>query len=371
MACFVVIRYAEIGIKGGNRRFFERKLAENVKLLAGLSPEIRFGSLLARARPSRKLTAALSSIPGIANFSYAVSCRPDVKSIEKALVSEAKKLDFRTFRITASRSDKSFPMNSMELNRKLAGVVWKMRKKVDLKNPDAEFFVEVGTDTALVYGEKIKGMGGVPVGTAGKAVCMLSGGIDSPVAAVRMMKRGCKVIFMHFYTQKDRSKLTDIVKVLKKFQGPCKLYFIPFREAQNEIIVSCPDKYRMLLYRRVMLRISEKILLKENAKAFVTGDSLSQVASQTMQNLRCIYTASSYPVLAPLIGMDKQEIVDEAKRIGTYDASIRKYQDCCSFMVAKHPETRADLVAVEDIEKALDMDSLVSKAMKGKEVVKV
>ena len=371
MVRFVVIRYAEIGIKGGNRRFFERKLVENVKLLAGLDATIRFGSLLARARPSRKLTAALSSIPGIANFSYTVSCRPEIREIEKALVSEARKLDFRTFRITASRSDKSFHLNSMELNMKLAGVIWKMRKKVDLEKPEAEFFVEVGKNEALVYGEKLRGMGGVPVGTAGKAVCMLSGGIDSPVAAVRMMKRGCKVIFAHFYTQKDRGKIVDIIKELKKFQGSCKLYFIPFREAQNEIIVSCPDKYRMLLYRRVMLRISEKLLLKENAKAFVTGDSLSQVASQTMHNLRCIYTASTYPVLAPLIGMDKQEIVDEAKRIGTYGASIRKYQDCCSFMVAKHPETRASLADVEDIEKKLDIDSLVSKAMKGKEVVRV
>ncbi|MBI2579339.1 MAG: tRNA 4-thiouridine(8) synthase ThiI [Candidatus Aenigmarchaeota archaeon] len=367
----VIIHYAEIGTKGSNRPFFERKLAENIQHLAGISVERRFGRLVAEAKRTKKIEGALSSVPGIANFSFAESCKSDVKAMEKKLAGAAKRMKFRTFRITASRSDKSFPMNSMELNRKLAGVIWKMKKKVDLEEPEAEFFVEVGKERTFIYTEKIPGTGGVPVGTAGKAVCLISGGIDSPVSAFRMMKRGCRIVFVHFYTQKDGKKIADIVKVLKKFQGRSKIYFIPFRDAQNEIIVLVPDRYRMILYRRMMLRIAEEILERERAKAFVTGDSLSQVASQTMHNLRCIYTASTYPVLAPLIGMDKQEIVDEAKRIGTYEASIRKYHDCCAFMVAKHPETRASLADVEDIEKKIDIDSLVSRALKRKEVVKV
>lgn len=366
-----IIHYAEIGTKGDNRAFFERKLAENIKQLAGISVERRFGRLVAEAKKTKKLEEALSCIPGIANFSFAESCRSDIKSMEKKLSAAATKMKFRTFRITASRSDKSFPLNSMELNRKLAGVIWKMKKKVDLENPEAEFFVEVGKERTFIYTEKIRGVGGMPVGSAGKAVCLISGGIDSPVAAFRMMKRGCKVIFVHFYTQKDEKKIADIAKKLKKFQGDSKIYFVPFRAAQNEIIVLSPDKYRMLIYRRVMLRIAERIMEKENAKAFVTGDSLSQVASQTMENLRCIYTASSWPVLAPLMGMDKQEIIDEAKRIGTYEASIKPYHDCCAFMVAKHPATHAPLHLVEDVERKLDVGSMTLKALKGKEIVKV
>ena len=366
-----IIHYAEIGTKGANRAFFEKCLCENIRKLSGLQAERRFGSLVLKAGESAKLTRILSCIPGIANFSYATACKPTMKDMEKTLLAAAKKRKFRTFRITSSRSDKKFPLNSMELNQSLGGVIWKLKKKVDLHNPEAEFFVDVGKSHAFVYGEKIKGVGGMPVGSAGKAICLISGGIDSPVAAFRMMKRGCRIIFIHFYTQKDEKKITDIVKTTKKFQGNCRIYFVPFRDAQNEIIVSVPDKYRMIVYRRVMLRIAEKILLRENAKAFVTGDSLSQVASQTMHNLRCIYSASSYPVLAPLMGMDKQEIVDEAKRIGTYEVSIVKYHDCCSFMIAKHPATRASLPDVEDMEKKLDIESMVKKALKGKEVVRV
>ncbi|MDI6721869.1 MAG: tRNA uracil 4-sulfurtransferase ThiI, partial [Candidatus Aenigmarchaeota archaeon] len=350
----IVVHYAEIGTKKGNRNFFEKSLAENIKKATNLSPERRFGRLVIESKRPEKLASILSCISGIANFSCSIVCKPDIKEIEKKLLSLAKKQKFRTFRITASRSDKSFPYTSMDLNKKLGGVVYKLKKKVDLKNPEKEFFIEIEKDRAFIYTEKMKGIGGLPVGTAGKAICLISGGIDSPVAAFRMMKRGCRVIFVHFYTQKDEKKITGIIKALKKFQIPCKIYFMPFRDAQNEIILLTPDKYRMIVYRRVMLRIAEKILLRENAKAFVTGDSLSQVASQTAENLRCIYTASTYPVLAPLIGMDKQEIVDEAKRIGTYQASIKPYHDCCSFMVAKHPATHAKLPVIEELEKKLD-----------------
>src|SRR3989344_4311716 len=315
-----IIHYAEIGTKGANRAFFEKCLCENIRKLSGLQAERRFGSLVLKAGESAKLTRILSCIPGIANFSYATACKPTMKDMEKTLLKLAKKRKFRTFRITASRSDKKFPLNSMELNQSLGGGIWKLKKKVDLHNPETEFFVDVGKSDAFVY---------------------------------------------------DEQKITDIVKTTKKLQGNCRIYFVPFRDAQNEIIVSVPDKYRMIVYRRVILRIAEKILLRENAKAFVTGDSLSQVASQTMHNLRCIYSASSYPVLAPLMGMDKQEIVDEAKRIGTYESSIVKYHDCCAFMVAKHPATRASLPDVEDMEKKLDIENMIKKALKGKEVVRV
>ena len=366
-----IIHYAEIGTKGGNRAFFEKCLVNNINKMAGVDVERRFGRLVVMSKKSNKLTSILSSIPGIANFSYANSCKPKMKDIEKTLLKAAKGMKFKTFRITSSRSDKTFPLNSMELNKSLGGVVWKLKKKVDLHNPDAEFFVEVGSEKAFIYSEKIKGIGGMPVGSAGKAICLLSGGIDSPVAAFRMMKRGCTVILVHFYTQKDEKKIMNIARSLKKFQGTCRILFVPFRDAQNEIILSVPDSYRMIVYRRIMLKISEKILERENAKAFVTGDSLSQVASQTMQNLRCIYSSSRWPILAPLIGMDKQEIVDEARRIGTYESSIIKYHDCCSFMVAKHPQTRALLEDVEEMEKKLDIDSIIRKALRGKEVVRI
>ena len=240
--------------------------------------------------------------------------------------------------------------------------------KVDVHNPDMEIVVDIGNKNCFIYSEKMKGIGGLPVGTAGKLVSLISGGIDSPVASFMMMRRGARIVFVHFKNKTVSSgagsdKIEKLVETLSCFQGRSKLYVVPFEEFQKEIIAKIPSKNRMIIYRRVMFKLSEIIAKKENAKGFVTGDSLSQVASQTIDNINAIYKAANLPILPPLIGINKQETIDLAKQIDTYETSIIPYQDCCSFLIAKHPETRARLDEIIRQEENLEIDEIVKRVM--------
>ncbi|MEM0351287.1 MAG: tRNA uracil 4-sulfurtransferase ThiI, partial [Archaeoglobaceae archaeon] len=276
--------------------------------------------------------------------------------------------DFETFKVSASRRNKNFPLNSIEINKVVgAYLVEKTGKKVDLENPDVTVWIEVGNE-ALVYAKRYEGVGGLPVGSAGKVVSLVSGGIDSPVASFLAMKRGCEVVVAHFFnrtlhSENVRKKIYMIAEKLAEFQGSLKLYMVPFEEVQMEIIRIVPAKLRMVVYRRSMMRMANEIAERENAKAIVTGDNISQVASQTLENLNTIYSASKLLVLSPLLGFDKEEIIAIAKKIGTYDISILPYEDCCSLMVAKHPETRAKKEVVEEFEEFEDLEkNAVEKA---------
>jgi thiamine biosynthesis protein ThiI len=244
---------------------------------------------------------------------------------------------------------------------------------VDLSNPQVTVWIEICDKEAYVYSRRVEGIGGLPVGVAGRVVALISGGIDSPVAAFMAMKRGCEVVAVHFFNQtmhspKVREKIRMLAEKLAEYQGKVRLYMVPFKDVQFEIINRVPSKLRMVVYRRSMMRMANLIAEKEGCKAVVTGDSLSQVASQTLENINVIYSASNLAVLPPLIGMDKEEIVAIAKRIGTYEISILPYEDCCSFMVAQHPETRAK---IEDVVKCEGLEELERKAVEESEILEV
>ncbi|MBI4018499.1 MAG: tRNA 4-thiouridine(8) synthase ThiI [Candidatus Aenigmarchaeota archaeon] len=372
----ILVHYSEIGTKGGNRPFFENKLVENIRKSLGARNSRRlYGKILVEAEDSKDNQRILQHIPGIAHFSPCRVVGPKLDEIRGAVLGAAKKSRAKTFKIESSRSDKAFAYNSLQMNNILGECVrTKTKKKVKLENPALTIFVEVDAKQAFVYTEKIRGIGGLPVGTAGKVVCLLSGGIDSPVAAYSLMKRGCEVIFVHFYNydekakQAKKRKIEEIVKTLNKFQLKSRLYMIPFLELQAELVKHVPPRYRMLIYRRFMFKIAEEIMRSEGAKGFVTGDNIAQVASQTLENLNVIYEATRYPVFAPLIGMNKNEIIEIAEHIGTYKTSILPYEDCCTFLVAKHPETRATIEEIREMESVLEIESMIKDAMKRADV---
>ncbi len=357
-----IIHYDEIGLKGKNRGKFENQLVDNIKHLGKVKKD--FGYIVLDAED---VDEELSLIPGIAYFGNALKADLDLEDVGLKIKSLLQGKEFGTFRIGCSRHNKSFSKTSQQVNEILGGVVLdNFDCKVDLTNPVLTVYVEVCNKEIYVYIEKVLGVGGLPVGSAGKVVCLLSGGLDSPVASFLMMKRGCKVVFVHFVNKTQQScavknKISELVNVLSKVQGESKLYMVPFDEIQQEIISKVDSKDRMVVYRRFMVRISELVLKKEGALGLVTGDSLSQVASQTLQNLDCVYSVHDGVILSPLIGMNKQEIVDIARKIGTYEVSILPYGDCCSFLIDKHPVIKGRRKDFDRIDAGLDL-GLAEKA---------
>ncbi len=350
-----VVHYGEIGIKGRNREFFERKLIDNIRRVTGGRVRRRYGRIVVELDEVRSVER-IAKVPGVKYIGIGVKTDLDMEKIKEAAFNVVSKREFNTFRVDASRSNKSFPMNSVEINREVgAYIVEKTGKRVNLKNPDVTIWIEVCEKEAYIYADRIEGVGGLPVGSAGRVVALISGGIDSPVACFMAMKRGCEVVAVHFFNRtihspEVRKKIIVLTEKLSEYHGRMRLYMIPFQDVQVEIIKNVPPKLRMIVYRRSMMRMACAVAEKEEAKAIVTGDSLSQVASQTLDNLNVIFSASRLVVLPPLIGMDKEEIVAIAKKIGTYDISILPYEDCCTFMIARHPETRAKLSEVEGYE---------------------
>ncbi len=368
----ILIHYGEIGIKGKNRAVFENCLIRNIsKALRNYAKKIRkeYGRIIVfEENGKEEIKKRLEKIPGIENFSFVHETKLDIEEIKRKALEIAKGKKFTTFKISTKRANKDFPYSSMQVNEIVGEEIRKkLNKKVDLENAELTIFIEIGNKNAYIYTEKYEGVGGLPVGTEGKVISLLSGGIDSPVASWLMMKRGCKVIFVHFYNEKlvaKPSKAEEIVKKLNESQLESIAYYIPFADLQYEIIKEVPAKYRMIVYRRFMARIANELARIEKAKAIVTGDSLGQVASQTLENLLCIYDASSLPVLSPLIGFDKKEIVEMAKKIGTYEISIKPYEDCCTFMVAKHPATKAKLEEIKEMESRvkIDLEKIIERA---------
>lgn len=377
----IIVHYDEIGTKGKNRDKFEDALVANIKNALGREIKKiykRYGKIVCETAVERdveKIREKLKNIPGVANFCFSVKAELDIESIEQKVLELASENEFSTFKIFTSRSYKKFEMNSMEVDRLIGeSVVKKLEKKVDVKNPEMKIYIEIGEKEAFIFLEKIKGIGGLPVGVSGRVISSLSGGIDSPVAAFMLMKRGCEVIFVHIQNQIQlkegvEEKIKDIVKELSKFQGKSKLYIVPFRDIQKELIIFVPADYRMIIYRRFMMKIINEIARKERAMAVVTGDSVGQVASQTLENLNSIISASNLPVFSPLIGMNKKETIELAKIIRTYEHSIKPYPDCCSYMIAEHPQTKSRLEDIEKIEKNIEnAENMINSAIEKSEV---
>lgn len=376
----IIVHYSEIGIKGKNRSFFENALVKRIKHALGSQAKVykRYGRIVCIPEPGAddaRISDALRRVPGIAHFSMGCSAEKDLELIRQKAVEMLARESFSSFGVKSRRSDKTFPVVSNEISRQVgSSIVLGLDKKVNLTDPDLWLYIELTHDEALLYSSKISGPGGLPVGVSGKAVVSLSGGIDSPVSAWMMMKRGCELVFGHIRNETQFaggavSKIENLVTTLSRSQRRSKLYIFPFGDIQRHIIAFVPAKERMIIYRRCMMRLLNMLAEKEKAGAIVTGDSLGQVASQTMDNMLCIQAASERPVLAPLVGLNKEEIITIAERIGTFEDSIQPYPDCCSFMIAPHPDTRGNLADIERFEAGMpQLDELLENCLAEAEV---
>jgi tRNA uracil 4-sulfurtransferase len=315
---------------------------------------------------------------GIANYSYAhrASLRgidpvDELAAIADAIVAELGDRAPRTFRVSARRADKRFPLTSPQIEREVGGRIKAARGwTVDLDDPELVIHVEMLTNDVFYFFGKERGAGGLPTGTAGRVACLLSGGIDSPVAAWRMMKRGCAVTFVHFHSYPVLSrasidKAKQLVDLLTRYQHRSRLYVVPFGDLQQQVLLSVPAPMRVVIYRRLMMRIAERIARARGAQGLVTGEVVGQVASQTLENLSVIASVATLPIFRPLIGMDKEEITAEAQRLGTYPISIVPDQDCCTLFTPRHPLTRARLPDIEGAEQALAIADMVERAVQG------
>lgn len=315
--------------------------------------------------PFEAVKSRISRIFGIANFVLAWEVPAEIEAMKGGLEFVMGLEPFESFKMDSRRGTKDFPLNSQQLNEQLGAFVQnRTGAAVRLSNPDRTFHVEIVEKSAFLYCEKLPGAGGLPYGTGGKVLCLLSGGIDSPVAAFRMMRRGCRVLYVHFHSFphtsiESQDKVRQIIRILSRFQLQSRLFLVPFANVQREIVAHAPQQMRVILYRRFMIRIAQSLARKERAYALVTGDSLGQVASQTLENIRTISSVSSIPVFRPLIGNDKEEIIQKARQIDTYDTSILADQDCCSLFTPRHPETMATPEQGEAAEAELDVQGLI------------
>lgn len=373
---FMLIHYHEIGLKGKNRGKFERRLMTNITRALKDVPCGKLERLSGRMMlaltsesPIDVIRERLSTVFGIANFSEAVVAKRNIEAIRETTWALAQKADFESFKIVTKRGDKTFPLNSDQINRDVGKHIQTLSgARVLMDNPDLICFIEIAPQRIFIYAEKIPAPGGLPVGSNERAVSLLSSGIDSPVASYKIMKRGVKLTYVHFhsqpYTNRNSQRNTeDLVRLLTRHQYVSDLYLVPFVEIQRHIMTRAPASYRVILYRRAMLRIAEAIAQKVDAHALVTGENVGQVASQTLSNIRAIEEVTPLPILRPLAGDNKEEIINEARRIGTYQISIEPYEDCCSVFVPKHPETRANLEKVREIESTLDLAPLIIQTL--------
>ncbi|MCI0813357.1 MAG: tRNA 4-thiouridine(8) synthase ThiI [Chloroflexi bacterium] len=372
----VIIKFHELALKGKNRPMFIRRLSRNLKqAVRGTGVKqvwlghMLVGMTMAEGADWPEISQRIRDCFGVAKFFPAHKVGLDLNEVKALLPSELRQRRFESFRITAHRSDKRFPMRSYDINRDLGAFVQEQTgAAVKLKNPDLEIFLDVQHDGILVYFDEVRGYGGMPVGVSGTTMALLSGGIDSPVAAWYMMKRGSISKFVHFHSHPlvDTSsieKATELTQMLTRYQYNSELYLVPFAKIQQQIIVSVPPSYRVVLYRRFMVRIAETLARKHEAAALVTGESLAQVASQTLDNITVIDEVAQMPILRPLIGFNKNEIIDVSQEIGTYPVSILPDQDCCSLFVPKHPVIHGNIKTVNKLEAVLPIDDMVAAAL--------
>ncbi|MBO8139171.1 MAG: tRNA 4-thiouridine(8) synthase ThiI [Thermosipho sp. (in: Bacteria)] len=363
----VLIRYAEIGLKGRNRGYFERKLMENIRKIVK-PPEVnkRYGRVVIRLRNQdfHNVEERLKYVFGIQNYSYAFAVSHDINEIKKA-VFELVKLSLKhqkTFKVETKRSFKQFPMKSLDFSAYIGGYILENFPdlKVDVHNPDLIVGIEIKEKEVFVFAGKEQLYGGLPVGVSGKALLLLSGGIDSPVAGWYMLKRGLSIETISFLsppftTEKSVRKILDLAEKLSKYlPDTMRAWIVPFTDVQHYIKQNVPDRYSLIIQRRSMMRIANRLAKKIKAKALITGENIGQVASQTLTNLHSIEEASYLPVLRPLIGFEKMEIVDKAKKIQTYEISILPYIDSCVAFAPKNPATSSNVKEIRDIEKDLE-----------------
>jgi thiamine biosynthesis protein ThiI len=372
----VIVHYQEIALKGKNRPWFIARLARNLRTaLADLgvrNVRVLMGRIevtLGDEARWPEVRERLRTVFGVANFARAGRVALDVDAIAAAILAELGDVEPATFRVSARRADQRFPLTSPQIEREVGGRIKEARGwTVNLDAPALTIHVEALSHEAFYYVGKERGPGGLPAGTSGRVVCLLSGGIDSPVAAWRMMRRGCRALFVHFHSypilsRASQEKARELASMLTRYQYDSRLFLVPFGQIQQRVVLAVPPPLRVVIYRRLMMRIAERIARQNRAHALVTGEVVGQVASQTLENLANINDVVSMPVLRPLIGMDKDEIVLEAQRLGTFPVSIIPDQDCCTLFTPRHPATKARRFEVEAAEQALPVEDIVQQAV--------
>lgn len=382
MKKLIIIKYGELTTKHDNINFFIKTLKNNIESsLSGIDNKITYdvGRMFIETDEYDEVVKKLTNTFGIheINIAYEIDDR-SLDNISKVLIELLSDKDFNTFKVVTKRSDKSYPIKSMDVSRTLGGVVLKNKKtvKVDVNNPELLINVEIRNNKAYLYFEKVEGIGGYPVGTLGKGMLMLSGGIDSPIAGYLAMKRGIRIEGIYFdsppHTSIDaKNKVLELASILSSYSGYVKLHVIHFTEIQEAIYKYCPKEYMITIMRRMMYRIAEKLAHKNNCKAIINGESVGQVASQTLTSMAAINEVIKMPVLRPVCCYDKIEIIDLAKKIGTYDISIRPFQDCCTIFVPEHPVINPEIEKAREYEQAFDFETLINAAVKNDEVIKL
>ena len=378
----IVVHYQEIALKGKNRPWFLNRLVHNLRAAVSDIDDVqsvrslmgRIEIVLRAGTAHDEVAARVRRTFGIANFASARRTVLDLDTVASSILTDLGDRSCGSFRVSARRADKRFPLTSPQIEREIGGRIKLARGwRVDLENPELVVHLELLSDEAFYYFGKERGPGGLPTGTAGRVVCLLSGGIDSPVAAWRMMKRGCTVTFVHFHSYPILSrasieKARSLATLLTRWQHRSRLYLVPFGEIQQQVLLTVPAPLRVVVYRRLMLRIAERIAKMRRAQALVTGDAVGQVASQTLENLAVVGEVATLPLFRPLIGMDKEEIMAQAQVLGSYPISIIPDQDCCTLFTPRNPATRARFDDVEAGESGLSIDELVETAVRTAEV---
>lgn len=385
----LIIRFGEVALKGKNKSFFEKKMIARIRRVLKAYDNLTLvreeGLVFLRGyeiEAREEIIKEISKVFGIATISPALVARPFLEDIyEKAneLMSEIiREEKIATFKVEAKRADKNFPVQSPQLARMVGGEVLKFQKilKVDVRNPDVHLHVDVRRDKALIYRKKIGGFGGLPLGTNGKGLVLLSGGIDSPVATWMMAKRGMSIEAIHFHSypytsQRAREKVETLAQKLAIYCGDFKLHVVNLLPIQEEIVKNTPEEEMTIHTRRFMMKIAEEIAKENNCKVLITGESLGQVASQTTESIVATDNAVSIPVMRPLIAMDKVDIMEVAKNIDTFETSILPYEDCCTVFLPKKPVTRPKLEKILESEEKLDTKGLIEEAIETKELVKI
>ena len=378
----IIIKYAELTTKGDNINYFIRALKDNINdSLKDLNHDIKAdkGRMYIYTDEFDLVLDKLQHTFGIheINIGYEIDTI-DIDEIGNHLIELLKNKEFNTFKVESKRSDKAYPMTSMEISRSLGGIVLKNldNKKVDVHEPELMINVEVRFGKSLIYFDKIKGIGGYPVGTLGKGMLMLSGGIDSPVAGYLAMKRGVRIEAIYFdapphTSEAAKNKVLELARKLSDYSGYVKVHVINFTRIQEEILKNCPHEYLITLMRRYMYRIAERVARQGNCKCIINGESIGQVASQTLTSMNAIETVVDIPVIRPVACLDKLDIIKISEDIGTYNTSILPYEDCCTIFVPKHPVINPTKELCEEYEKLYDFDTLVNDAIKNQEVIRI
>lgn len=382
MKKLIIIKYGELTTKHDNINFFIKTLKDNIETsLSNTNHRIIYdvGRMFIETNDYDLVISKLTNTFGIheINIGYELET-DDFDSLKDNLLSLVKEKEFKTFKVQTKRSNKKYPMDSMEVSRKLGAHILKNidNISVDVNNPELLINVEIRNKKIYLYFDKIKGIGGYPVGVAGKGILMLSGGIDSPVAGYLAMKRGIRLECIYFdspphTSENARIKVLDLANVLSTYSGYLKVHIIRFTDIQEAIYKNCPKEYMITIMRRMMYRIAESIAHKNNAKVIINGESIGQVASQTLTSMSVINETIKMPVIRPVSCFDKIEIIDLAKKINTYDISIRPFEDCCTIFVPEHPVINPELSLAEEYEKLFDYEDLIHKAIKNETVIKI